>query len=326
VNVKGFSLAEIYEHVQQELMKKKILWFLLAFLAIILFLALLVVLAFLRSNRTNGRLVSSGVERAYLLYVPESYDPAVPTPLVISIHGYAEWPAHQMQISHWNDLADQYGFIVVYPSGTHFPLRWRISSGLFSDNDPMLDVAFISKLIDKLEEEYRVDSSRIYANGLSNGGGMSFVLSCALSERIAAIGSVSGAYLFPWDECRPSRKVPAIVFHGTADPIVPYAGGPSRSFDINFPPVPKWIDTLAERNGCTGAPEQLTASGEVSGIHFTSCEADVVFYTIAGGGHAWPGGDPLPESIAGYTSQDIDATRTMWEFFQSHPLADGIAP
>ena len=69
-------------------------------------------------NRTNGSLVSPGKKRSYLLYVPETFDPAAPTPLVISLHGLAEWPAHQRQISRWNELASQYGFIVVYPCGT----------------------------------------------------------------------------------------------------------------------------------------------------------------------------------------------------------------
>ena len=100
---------------------------------------------FLLADRTNGRIVSSGMERTYLLHVPSSYDPGKLTPLVISIHGFAEWPAHQMQISGWNDLADREGFIVVYPSGTKFPKRWQ------ADGSSMLDVVFISDLIDELE-------------------------------------------------------------------------------------------------------------------------------------------------------------------------------
>ena len=286
----------------------------LILLALPVALAALVAAAFLLANRTNGVLVSSGETRRYLLYVPESYDPAAPAPLVISLHGFAEWPAHQRDISHWNDLADEYGFLVVYPMGTRFPLRWRTS-------DTPVDVTFISDLIDKLETEYTIDPRRIYANGLSNGGGMSFRLSCALSDRITAFGSVSGAYLLSWDECNPSRRVPAIVFHGTADPIVPYEGGPSDTFDVPFPSVPEWVDALARRNGCEGEPRGLPAGGDVTGIEFTTCIADVVFYTVAGGGHAWPGGKPLPETIAGYTTDDIDATQVMWDFFQSHPLA-----
>jgi polyhydroxybutyrate depolymerase len=298
-------------------------WFIrLAAIVLGLPVLLIIIIAgvYLLANRTNGTLVSAGETRRYLLYVPQSYDPAVPTPLVISIHGFAEWPAHQMQISGWNDLADQYGFIVVYPSGTRFPLRWRTNGPAGSETDPLLEVSFISALIDKLSAEYNIDPARIYANGLSNGGGMSFVLACKLSERIAAIGSVSGAYLLPWEKCNPARAVPAIVFHGTADPIVPYQGGPSDRFDVPFPAIPDWIDVLARRNGCDETPLELPASGTVTGIQFTNCAADVVFYTIAGGGHSWPGGEPLPEWLAGDTTMDIDATQVMWEFFQGHSL------
>ena len=227
-----------------------------------------------------------------------------------------------MQISHWNDLADQDGFIVVYPAGTRFPRRWRTRGELGSDADPLIDVTFISDLIEKLESGYNIDPARIYANGMSNGGGMSFVLSCKLSERIAAIGTVSGAYLFPWSECHPSRPVPTIVFHGTADPIVPYQGGPSKAFKLPFPAIPEWIDALTRHSGCSGAALEIPAHGDVSGIQFTNCASntEVVFYTIVGGGHAWPGGKPMPKSIVGYTSQDIDATKTIWDFFQRHPL------
>ena len=306
-------------------MKKWIKWILripLILLGPTASLALIAAVAYLLFNRTNGSLISSGKKRSYLLHIPKTYDPATPAPLVISMHGYSEWPAHQMQLSRWNDLADQYGFIVVYPSGTGFPLRWRMRGRPGSPNDPLLDVTFISDLIEKLESEYNLDPARIYANGLSNGGGMSFILSCRLSDRIAAIGTVSGAYLVPWSECHPSRPVPAIVFHGTADPIVPYQGGPSGAFDLPFPSIPDWVDALARHNGCTGAPLEIPASGEVSGIQFTNCAAcaNVVFYTVEGGGHSWPGGKPLPEFIAGVTTRDIDATKTMWNFFQQHPM------
>jgi polyhydroxybutyrate depolymerase len=195
-----------------ELYMKK--WFIrlpLIVLGLLITLILLVAAAFWLANDTNGTLVSSGEERSYLLYVPENYDPSAPTPLVISIHGFAEWPAHQMEISHWNSLADQYGFIVVYPSGTRFPLRWRTQGTPGSKIDPMLDVTFISDLIDQLAAEYNIDPTRIYANGLSNGGGMSFVLSCKL---LAHCRHSIGLRCVPFaqDECSPSRPVPVIVF------------------------------------------------------------------------------------------------------------------
>ena len=275
-------------------------------------------------NRTNGTLVSRGRKRSYLLYVPESYNPATPTPLVISLHGFAEWPAHQRQISHWNDLARRYGFIVVYPCGTQVPLRWHTSPTPDSDIDTMDDVTFISDLMDKLETEYNLDPARIYVNGLSNGGGMAFVLACKLPDRIAAIGSVSGFYPFSWSEFHPSRPVPTIVFHGTADPIVPYLGRPAESTAFSLPSIPDWVTTLASYNECNDVPLDLPAIRAVSGIHFknNSGNGDVIFYTISGGGHSWPGGGSLPKIIVGNTNRDIDATEMMWDFFCQHPLPE----
>ena len=303
-------------------MKKWLGRIFLAVMAAAVALPLFIALAFRLANRTNGKLVVFGKTRTYLLYVPERYHPSVPAPLVISIHGYAEWPAHQMEISRWNELADQYGFLVVYPSGTRFPLRWRTRAEVGSAADPMPDVTFIAELIDTLERDYNIDPKRIYANGLSNGGGMSFVLSCELSQRIAAVGLVAGAYLTPWEACNPSRPVPAILFHGTADPIVPYQGGPSRSFDLPFPVIPEWVNALARHRGCNSTPRELQPLGRVRGVQYTGCSADVVFYTIEGGGHTWPGGKAIPRWIAGTTTYDIDATRMMWDFFQQHPLPD----
>ena len=272
-------------------------------------------------NKTNGRIVSSGEVRRYLLFVPTTYDPAKPAPLVISLHGFVEWPAHQMQISRWNTLAEEQGFLVVYPEGTGFPRRWRAGGWR---GDPTPDVRFIADLIDRLAAEYSIDRSRVYANGLSNGGGMSFLLGCALSDRIAAIGGVAGAYAYPLDECQPLRPVPMIAFHGTADPIVPYLGGPSRGTEPRLPVIPDWMEARAALNGCDATPIALPSSGEASGIRYSGCEqgAEVVFYTLAGGGHSWPGGEPLPEWITGPTSQAIDATRVMWEFFSRFSLSD----
>lgn len=288
-----------------------------AFLLLILILAVI----FMIVNRTNGTILSLGEKRTYLLHVPDSYDPQTPTPLVISIHGFAEWPAHQAQISRWNELADSQGFIVVYPSGTSFPKRWRTTGLTSTPGDPQLDVQFISDLIDELERNFNIDPLRIYTNGLSNGGGMSYLLACKMADRIAAIGSVAGAYTYPVDQCSPNRPVPLIAFHGTADPVVPYQGGPSRSFEIPFPEVPDWMQAWADRNQCRETVE-IPREGEVSGVQYDDCSqnAEVDFYTIHGGGHAWPGGEPIPAWIVGYTSQQIDATRLMWDFFKQHPL------
>jgi polyhydroxybutyrate depolymerase len=303
-------------------MRKILLRVILIILAALVLIPLLVMAAFLISNRTNGKLVSGGETRRYLLYVPDTYDPAVPAPLVITIHGFMQWPANQMQVSGWNQVADEEGFIVVYPMGTNFPLRWRTWAVEAGDDGPQREVQFFADLIDALQAEYNIDPKRIYANGLSNGGGMSFLLACELSERIAAFGGVAGAYSTPLSACSPTRPVPAILFHGTADTIVPYEGGVYGPGERTFPSIPEWASQLARLNGCQETEEDLPDVGDTSGVQYTQCSqgAEVIFYTIHGGGHAWPGGDPLPEWIVGYTSQDINTTRLIWAFFERFTL------
>lgn len=274
------------------------------------------------SDTSNGRLVSSGENREYLLYVPQSYNPESPVPLVVSIHGFSDWPAHHSRMTGWNKIAEEEGLIVVYPSGTGYPKRWRMPQYDGNEEGTMKDVLFISDLIDELQLKYNIDPSRVFVNGLSNGGGMSYVAGCFLSNRIAAVGGVAGYYNFPLENCTPERALPTIAFHGTADPIVSYYGNRTDTSDYTSPNVAEWIRSLAQLNGCSLEPAQLEAPELVSGIWYSGCNgnADVKFYTIEGGGHTWPGGKPLPKWITGITYKDLPATRLIWEFYQQHPL------
>ena len=290
--------------------------------ALVLVTGVLAVALYWEIYRSDGEVLSSGRKRSYLLHVPKTYQPNRPTALVICLHGFAEWPAHVMRLSHWNRLADEAGFLVVYPFGSSFPLRWNCGGRFGQQEQAQQDVQFISDLIDQLKKEYNLDESRVYANGLSNGGGMSFLLASQLSERIAAIGSVGGAYLLPWTDYHPKRPVAAMIFHGTADPIVPFHGKSWGTSGFALPDIPQWVQTLAARNGCQTNSVPLPASGSVSGVHYPggTNHADVVFYTVAGGGHTWPGGKQMAAFIVGKTTTGVDATRLMWNFFQEHPL------
>ncbi len=282
--------------------------------------------SFYALNRANGTIVSSGQKREYLLYVPRSYDRTKPTPLVISMHAAALWPAAQMETSQWNKVADEHGFIVVYPSGTTLrgggtgvlPKVWLLRP----EADLLANVTFISELIDTLEAAYNIDPTRIYANGFSNGGARAFALSCRLSHRIAAVGTVSAAQdQRPWSWCADSRPVPLINFHGTAD-LVPYNGGRVWASPRPFPSVSTWTANWARRNRCAPNPIESVAAADVTRLEYTNCanDAAVVLYTIRGGGHTWPGGKPMPEWMLGRTSRSIDASSQMWAFFREHRL------
>src|SRR3989449_393771 len=257
----------------------------LALLTLPVLLVVVEAVSFRVANRPNGSFMSSGRKREYVLYVPRSYDRAKPTPLVISLHGAGMWGAAQKETSQWNRVADEHGFIVVYPSGEGGggPRVWHEGGGA----GPSRDVRFISELIDTLEVRYNIDPRMIYANGLSNGGGMSFVLSCTMSDRIAAVGLVAAAHLLPWEWCTDRRPVPMIAFHGTADRQVPYNGGKSWVAPNPFPNVPAWAANWARRNRCAPTPSDSAVATDVTRRSFTSCAGDaaVVLYTIKGGGH-----------------------------------------
>lgn len=307
--------------------RKRILLGLLAIVVGAPLLLLLVATGWLRSvDRTNGTMSSSGMERDYLLHVPPSYDPSQRAPVVVSMHGAGLWPASQMTMSRWNELADEHGFIVAYPAGWRIapvPILprlqvWRVES----ESGLAEDVQFIADLLDHLERSYSVDPTRVYVNGFSNGGGMAFAVSCTMAERIAAVGIVAGAQALPWSWCRDARPIPLIAFHGTADRLAPYEGGQRSSQALPFPSIPTWTALWAERNGCEPKPTTAPFAPGIDRAEYTGCsdEASVVLYTIEGGGHSWPGGKPLPQWLVGPTTSAVDATAEMWTFFREHPL------
>jgi polyhydroxybutyrate depolymerase len=277
---------------------------------------------FYATNRTTGTIRTfAGDTREYILHVPASYDSAKPTPLVISLHGAENWPSFQMSISRWNPLADEQGFIVVYPAGVGAgPKVWTNRRANLRSRMP--DVVFISELLDRIEASYNIDRARIYANGLSNGGGMSYVLSCTLSDRIAAFGPVSSAVTLPIDWCDGAPPAPVVAFHGTADPFVPYEGAKMGYAPVPFPSIQDWIAAWARRNRCAPAPVDSDVRPDVTRREYTECadDASVVLYTVKGGGHQWYGGTKISEWLVGPYKNSIDATRVMWEFFKQHPL------
>ncbi len=301
--------------------KKIVIGAVLVIIGVPVLLVLTIAVSIYFLNQTNGTLVSGGQQREYLLYVPKSYDRTKPTPLVISLHAAMNWPAFQMNLTRWNKAADENGFIVVYPAGMGSGLKTWFMEGARTPSR-MPDVVFISELIDKLEAAYNIDPKRIYANGMSNGGGMAFALSCTLSNRIAAIGAVSAAQSLHWDWCPDKQPVPMIAFHGTADTWAPYNGGRIAIAPEPLPSVPLWAANWARRNRCGANPVESPVAADVTRLAYTDCadNADVVLYTVNGGGHQWPGGKPISEWIVGPTSRSIDATSLMWAFFREHQL------
>lgn len=271
--------------------------------------------SFYARNRSSGFITVGGLKRGYVLHVPRGHDHSRPVPLVISLHGAGLWGAAQRDISRWNDLADEERFVVAYPSGAGraSPRVWSPDPG----PELMRDVEFLTRLIDTLIARYNVDPDRVYVNGLSNGGGMTFALSCLAPDRVAAAGIVAGALTHSWDLCAGVPPLPVVVIHATGDPVVPYKGGQTWVGPRPFPNIPDWVGQWAKRNRCDAPPRDSTLSATVSRHQYSGCagRADVVRYTLHADGHVWPSGGPLPRWLVGADSRRLDATNAMWEFF-----------
>lgn len=259
-----------------------------------------------------------GVTRSYLLYAPASLDSTQPAPVVFSLHGFASNARHQVLLTGWNDVADEHGFLVVYPQGLGALPRWDAGLPAMPAADGTGDTGFLTALAASLSETLCVDPARIYVNGLSNGGGMTYRLACDASDVFAAFGGVAGAYSGR-ALCEPSRPIPMLFFHGTADLIVPFDGG------NGMPAIAPFVEALARHNGCDPQPAPIASVGSVSGWQYLHCEADasVALYIIDGGGHTWPGGWDGRDFLLGTTTQEVSASAILWDFYEAHPLVGG---
>ena len=264
-----------------------------------------------------------GAERTYRLYLPSTFDPEVPTPLLVALHGGLGWGDQFAETNHVEGLAEANGFVVVHPDGTR--IRPRLPSGTWNGGyccgpaaaDQVDDVGFVAAALDDVGQKMRIDPSRTYAMGHSNGGIMSYRLACELGDRIVGIGVV-GASLGV-DTCTPPAPVSLMHIHGLADVNHPIDGGPGEGVaDVVFRPARKGVETMAAVDGCDAST--TATDGDVTTETWTGCDDDsaVAFVRIAGASHAWPGGTP-GRSVSGPTYEGYDATAAIWAFLMAHP-------
>ena len=275
-------------------------------------------------NHIDGSITIDGIKRTYHLYIPTIYDGKKDVPLLIVLHGRGgtgKGIEEKTTLEGFDKLAEKDNFIVVYPDG--FNKRW--SCHVRGNVD---DVKFISKLIDYLEDEYKIDKNRIYVTGMSNGGVMTFCLACNL-DKISAIATVAASMPEKlYENCSPQKHIPVLIIQGTDDPIVPWNGGDviifgkyvGRVVSIN-----KTVEFWATYNNCTfQSKEYLPDLDPNDGTRvwverYANKEnnIEVVLYGIEGGGHTWPdGGRSFPESVTGKMTHDINACEVIWDFFE----------
>ncbi|MBX5451349.1 alpha/beta hydrolase family esterase [Thermogemmatispora sp.] len=262
-------------------------------------------------------LMSGGLARSYRLHVPPDYQPDQPLPLVLNFHGHGSSGKQQEAYTGFSLLADREHFFVAYPDGVVASDGQSGWNAYGPHPTPVDDVRFTSDLLQTLQAHWCIDLRRIFATGLSNGGGLTALLACRLSTQIAAFAPVSGAFYPIPSGCHPERSVPILEIHGTGDLIVPYGGKPG----LGLPPIGQWLQDWAQRDGCLQGPTVFLTEDDITGEAWFHCAAPgiVVHYRISGGGHTWPG-SLIPLPYYGQTSHTLNATVVIWQFFVAHPL------
>jgi len=297
-------------------------------------------------------LEQGGRMRTALVHVPKSATEGMPMPVLLNFHGGGGNARAHRDYVQMDGLADRAGFIVVYPNGTGPAAGERLltwNAGLccgYAMSEKVDDVGFVRALLETLAKRAPVDSTRVYATGLSNGAMMSYRLAVQLSDRIAAIAPVAGSMVLPTagnDRTLPltmlgKRAVPIMHIHSVDDKRAVYYGGlgepfPFTNIRTRHPNAEEvlylWVDfegcaakpvIAEERRGAAGTP---TASHTATKYVFTNCRdgGEIALWKLTGAGHVWPGArlDYL-ERFLGPGTDVIDANVEMWRFFKRFDL------
>lgn len=269
----------------------------------------------LAEGTTEHMIASGGESRTYLLHVPPGYDGSTKTPVVVLFHGYGGTSATMLQTTHMVRLADDKGFLLVAPQGRGDIARWDFESPVDMEGS---DLGFVRDLVSQVKSETCVDAKRVYAAGFSNGSALTLALACDGTTKFAAYGAVSAPYYA--DSCTKAPPEPIIYFHGMRDKVVPYDG--AYTLIGRLPPVNQAISQWVRHDGCPASGSTTTVSEHVRHFVWKSCAngAAVELYAVDNGGHRWPGGTASsPGRVDGITTQEIDASMLIWEFFERHP-------
>jgi polyhydroxybutyrate depolymerase len=265
-----------------------------------------------------------GSQRAYLVHVPASYDPAKPAPVLFALHGGGGNMDYQASEAYGLVAkADKEGFIAVFPNGYS-----RLAGGKFATwnagnccgaarDQSVDDVGFIRAVFHQLARQVNVDRSRVYATGMSNGAMMAYRLACEVPDVFRAIAAVAGTD--NTRSCAPARPVAVLHIHAKDDSHVLFNGGAgpdaaAPSTVTDFVSVPDTVAKWARLNGCTVPARRVLQTNGAFCELYTSCGgAPVQLCVTETGGHSWPGGHKRRADQP--PSQAISANDVMWEFF-----------
>ena len=271
----------------------------------------------------------NGTDRCWMTHISENPDLDSPVPLIVDIHGWGGTAGGQMYVSDFNNIADEYGAVVVYPAALE-PVRGWNAGWCCESHD---DLGFILRLVDIATQIHQIDTNRIYATGWSNGCAMSQMLAMKASDVFAAIGCMA-QYLNTYYDPTYS-PIPVIEVHGMLDQIIVYGtsashaiqnpGSPSEAFETG---AMQNMHNWGEYNGCSGSAETFEVNSLYSIHGFSDCQdgAEVRLMSIYAAQHNPYAKDPesdgtiLGEILIG-TQGLVQSTYIVWDFISQYSKA-----
>ena len=264
------------------------------------------------NSRNYHSIDYNGLERKYLLYIPEGIKKDAP--IVFVLHGLMSDAKTMRSYSNMDEVADEHKFAVVYPLGTKLEEATHWNANL--DISEVDDTGYILALAEYLHSEFELSETNIFASGFSNGGYMSYTLACEESNSFRAIASISGTMSKgTWETCDPDQSVSILQIHGTGDSVVPIDGSLEHNGGFGgAPQMTEIIDFWKNRNNLT--TEIITVESDVTTSYKYTSESNntlVWYYEIIGYQHAWPGVNDQYQVV----DSGIDASDLIWEFFSN---------
>ena len=254
------------------------------------------------------------IERVYYIKTPIQATANQSLPLLISMHGFGGNALSHINYTNFKNIADREGFYLIYPQGSNLPsilggsTHWNV--GGWTSKSTTDDLGFLNKVLELANNSHNYDKERVYATGMSNGGYMSYSLACNLSDKIAAIASVTGSMTDDvYNDCEPSRPIPVLQIHGLRDAIVPYSGneGSKKIEDV--------MGFWAQNNSCNLEPIKAVADYEDFAVYYDyyqNClnNAEVELILSSKMGHTWPWA----------VSEGFSASEDVWAFVSKFNL------
>ena len=260
-------------------------------------------------NTNAQTLVHDGIDREYIIYIPNSYDGTSAVPLLFNFHGFGGSASQFINDADMRAEAEANSFILVYHQGSclNGASHWN-PCPIDGDNKSTADdVGFVEAMISEISSQYNLDMERIYAAGYSNGGMMAYGLANYKSDLIAAVASVSGSMLDCLGDT--SHPMPVVHLHGTSDGVIPYDGS------NDYSSVQNTLDYWINFNNTVSSPTiNIDNTGGMTIEHYVYDQGDnsvsVEHYKYVGGDHVW----------FNETYQGQNASKLVWDFMSRYDI------